>query len=1005
MSFTLLRALGALVAAAVILPISSSVSAQEAEGRRIEEVIVTAERKEASVQDTSISITAFTDQFLDDFGIRNQEDMQNFIPATTIQPYDATIRGVGRNFRALGGDPGVSTYMNEVYSEDLLTATAGTFWDVDRVEILRGPQGTLYGRNAIGGAMNILYKKPSNEFEGSVKGIVGNYDTREIYGMLNLPIIKDQLMIRVNGARRDRDGVIDDIGPDGGSLDGLGTQNGALLLRWTPTDTIDINFRRNWMNIDRSFGGANGGGLVVLNEEGLPFRNTTDIAAGYRFIDPMNTDPANIYDNDWYDQSRPILEFVNPETGAIDQAQYNRVGIDPANGFTGRNNPAAFLTNPLPRDAAEAEAQRLAGTVAGTSAEDAALYNDCVFPGKIKGDDVCAATNGQNNEEFVQTGTQFSFVWQVADALELKYIYGRNELIYHRYTDDDNTGNSTWDRTFYVNHEADYESHEVQAFYDIGDNLTFTSGIFFYDARIDQRGDFYPWQTNVRKFSEPYEDNTALSQGAAEALICGAPGGCTGDVIDPDTGATDQDAADAVVGAPATALLGMPSEMVTLFSARDACQAQEGGCVRGTPDSPAGITAATSLWGGDDGSNRNLDVIHGPRTVGTDLLYTTVTEREAFAAYTQGVWDINDLFTLTLGIRYGEDELKAEENLWYYEETSALNALYGGLIGINAANGGMVDDGTGNLVPTDIATHEGVPFALSIHRPFERKDDKITWRANLDWNINDSAMMYFGVTTGHRAGGYNLVFFSQTQTYDPEELIAYEIGYKTQFLDDTLQINGSFYYYDYDTIHTVGTEVSVATGNTTTSVLPAPGAEIFGIEAEGTWLATDRLTLGGNFSFTPSEYTETLLLADPSQADVPNSLYPGFANRTEDIKGNQLLQVPELKFTAWGNYRFPLSGGSNLDLNTVYSWIDKVYYSPFEREEESADSYGRWDARLSWTSAQGNIIITGFVNNILDDVGVLQVLRDGEQHRFRHSAGTTLPRMYGLEFTFSVGGL
>ena len=104
-----------------------------AEGRQIEEVIVTAERQEASIQDTSISITAFTGDFIDDFGIRNQEDLQNFVPATTIQPYDATVRGVGRNFRALGGDPGVATYMNGVYSEDLLTATAATFWDVERI--------------------------------------------------------------------------------------------------------------------------------------------------------------------------------------------------------------------------------------------------------------------------------------------------------------------------------------------------------------------------------------------------------------------------------------------------------------------------------------------------------------------------------------------------------------------------------------------------------------------------------------------------------------------------------------------------------------------------------------------------------------------------------------------------------------------------------------------------------------------------------------------------------
>jgi iron complex outermembrane receptor protein len=257
---------------------STSVFAAES-GRQIEEVIVTAERREASIQDTSISITAFTGEMLDDFGIRNQEDLQNFVPATTIQPYDATIRGVGRNFRALGGDPGVATYMNGVYSEDLLTATAATFWDVERVEVLRGPQGTLYGRNAVGGAINILYKQPSHEFDYSVKGIVGNFGTAETYGMINGSLIEDKLSARVNFSTRDRDGVIEEIGP-GSDLDGLGTRNVAAQFRYTPTDTLSFDVRFNKMEIDRDFGGANGGGLVVLDEEGQSFRNTTDMVAG-----------------------------------------------------------------------------------------------------------------------------------------------------------------------------------------------------------------------------------------------------------------------------------------------------------------------------------------------------------------------------------------------------------------------------------------------------------------------------------------------------------------------------------------------------------------------------------------------------------------------------------------------------------------------------------------------------------------------------------------------------
>src|SRR5512144_2075504 len=97
---------------------AQSVSAAETDRRQIEEVVVTAERKESTVSDTSISITAFTGQMLEDFGIRNQEDLQKYIPAAVIQPYDMAIRGVGRPYRALGADPGVATYLNGVYSED-----------------------------------------------------------------------------------------------------------------------------------------------------------------------------------------------------------------------------------------------------------------------------------------------------------------------------------------------------------------------------------------------------------------------------------------------------------------------------------------------------------------------------------------------------------------------------------------------------------------------------------------------------------------------------------------------------------------------------------------------------------------------------------------------------------------------------------------------------------------------------------------------------------------------
>ncbi len=973
----------------------------EEPGRRIEEIIVTAERRESSVRDTSIAISAFTGEFLDDFGIRNQEDLQNFIPATTIQPYDATIRGIGRNFRALGGDPGVATYMNGIYSEDLLTATAATFWDVQRIEVLRGPQGTLYGRNAVGGAINILYREPTDEAEAAFRSIYGNFGTQEYYGVVSGPLGSDKLSGRVNFSLRERDGVIDDIGW-GSDLDGLGTKNIALQLKFEPTDDITLNIRQNFMRIDRSFGGANGGGLVVLNENGEGSRVTDALVPGYRAIatdamgNPTNvanltTDP-NYFENDARVPG-DIFQFTNPTTGTPVWAQRIRPGIDPYDG-NGAQNAAASLDG-------------FNSTLPGTEA----LYNGCVFPGDITGDALCAATNGLNREQFDQDGTQLNFTWNLTDDIELHYLFGYNELTYQRTTDDDNTASRFHDRQFYVNHEAQYSSHEVQAFVDVNDAISFTSGIFFYDATIDQRGDFYSSLGEAR-MADPYMDKTEFAD-QAQADAFGAHFGVPAGTFTPGPGTSFY---NMYYGA-----ILQSTAPIDLYSAKDSCVGSAApSCQRNfSVENPqtggnrfAGLNFQQAPWYGDNGSNAGgilLDALHGPNTIGTDLLYATQTQRDAFAVYTQGVWDFSERFSLTAGVRYARDTIAAEENVWRYSETFGPDGAggtvlpeWGSLAEVNATNDGLVADGLGELTDaTPKVTNGGIPYQFSIYRPMERTDDKVTFRVNLDWDINESAMMYFSATSGYRSGGYTLVFFSQQPTYDPEELIAYEIGYKTLFFDETLQVNGSFFYYDYDNIHTTAVQVNSLGGNSTGTVT-APGGRVIGVEAELLWLATDYLTLGSNFSYTPSEYTADLELKDSANVETPASLFPFY--EAQNINGNQLLQVPEWKFTGWGSYRIPLSGGSDLEFFGVYSWTDEVYYSPFQSEAEKADPYGRLDMRATWRSNSQMWGISVFANNLLNDIGVLQVLREGEDEFFRHSGGTTVPRHFGVELTVALGG-
>ena len=901
-------------------------NARSTGGRQIEEVVVTAERQESSVQDTSISITAFTEGMMEDFGIRNQSDLQNLIPATVILPYDAAIRGVGRNFRSLGGDPGISTYMNGVYSEDLYTATIGSFWDIKRIEILRGPQGTLYGRNAIGGAMNFIYNEPTQEFEGAFKTIVGTFDTIDTYGALSGGLIDDVLAGRLSFSNRTHDGYIAE-GGEGPALDSGKERNVAAQLLWTPRDDFQAKIRYNDAQVDRVMGGADGGGLVVLRGESQDgqSRDYNRYAFGYRAIDMTVTDPMN---RGFYDSTQPIYTFTDPNGGADVQAQYIRPGIDRALDMNGDGT--------------------LGGTVGlpnfGYGIDADPEHCVCTDLKNIKGSDLCAYTNGVNMENYDQQGIQFEAERDATDTLSLKYIFGRNQSLYQRITDDDSTYSTAMDRQFYVNHEGDYQSHELQAFYDLGDSVTVTSGIFFYDAEINQRGDFYSEAKDPRFLN-------------ADPLSV------------------------AIVGA---------GTMVNLYSARDL-------------SAPDGVTQVrTGAWEGDAGSTA---IEKGPNTAATDLLYHTTTKRDAFAAYTQGVWNMSEDFTLTAGIRYATDEVFGEENLFRYTEAyvppGALAALgITNLAELNVFRGALDAD---TLQPTGNVhlLTSGIPLSLAVHRHMNRKDTKVTARLNIDWDFADNMMMYANVTSGYRSGGYNLVFFSATETYDPEELIAYEIGFKGQHLDNTLQVFASVYLYDYSNIHTFGAELS-ATGGTTTSVLEADGAQISGAEAEVMYLITDNLTLGGNLSFTPSEYTDDTFLSNTADFRVPNSLFSA-VDINYNLKGNQVLNVPDYKGSLFAMYNTPLGENGNIELLANYSWISKVYHTPFQDEYDSTPGYDRVDLRATWTSADEAWVVAGYINNVMDKIGVRQLEAHGEDQGFRRTGQLTEPRMGGIEVSYKFG--
>ncbi len=187
-----------------------SASADEgAEPSLVEELIVTAQKKEESIQDVPIAVSAFSAQALDERKIEGGPELLRAIPNVTFSKgnfsmYNFSIRGIGTKAISAGSDPAVAvSFNNSPLIRNRLFEQE--FLDVERVEVLRGPQGTLYGRNATAGVVNMIPKLPGPNLEAMMKAELGNYSTGRLSGMFNMPL-GDTLAIRVAGAMTQRDG-------------------------------------------------------------------------------------------------------------------------------------------------------------------------------------------------------------------------------------------------------------------------------------------------------------------------------------------------------------------------------------------------------------------------------------------------------------------------------------------------------------------------------------------------------------------------------------------------------------------------------------------------------------------------------------------------------------------------------------------------------------------------------------------------------------------------------
>ena len=253
--------------------------AEVAQQGGIEEITITAEKRESNVQDTPIAVTAITSDAIEQQGLEDFNDVQFIAPALVYGEIadmaQITMRGIGVDTSTIDAEPGVGLYQDGVYRGGL-TSSAGLFFDVERIEVLRGPQGTLYGRNTTGGALNVLTKLPGETYAVDAEALYGAYDRRRVFGALDAPLIDGVLGVRGAFSYDARGGYTDNL-LTGNEEDDAKAKQAKLAAVFTPTETLDIALRFNWINSD--YGGP-------------PFVKTFDYPAYPLFISA--TDPGGV---------------------------------------------------------------------------------------------------------------------------------------------------------------------------------------------------------------------------------------------------------------------------------------------------------------------------------------------------------------------------------------------------------------------------------------------------------------------------------------------------------------------------------------------------------------------------------------------------------------------------------------------------------------------------------------------------------------------------------------
>ncbi len=961
---------------------------------QIEEVVVTAQKRAEDVQTVPIAITAFTSQDLTTKQIKSFDDLQYNVPNVTYARSnfgagaDFQIRGIGVTAIGYDAEAGVAVVVDNVYLEAPPLAN-GDFYDLSDVEVLAGPQSTLYGRGAVGGVVSITTARPDLDAgSAQLMASYGNYNAKELEGDVNMPLVTDELALRVSGDWIDHSGYVTNI-YNGSHPDNEDEYSFRGSLRWEPSSNATLDLVGSLSNEQDN---------AMRSQKQLCTNDPTGVlgclpgSAGTGAINPYST--LGYIASSEQGMLNTYGAALGPTAGAL--GLYDLTSAQPA------------LASPLPTGARQVS----------TDFDPTYQAHDEFLSGEWKQQNITPWLDadlvlGYDHDSVTSQESYNNVPGATLPEPNLAIAEGTfSAVAAGLFTDQCLTGASPSatcgaQGAAYAAHYAPYFAVPGELPISSTQNLGVTGGDYKYtpysEAYDQSNGEANQWSAELRfdsHFSGPFNFRVGgyyLSERT------------TGNYF---VNASTLDYPGIVIGGLTPVLTDylanihvLPSGTPTNSAANQACLSN--GCILGP-----------SYYNNDGAFNSLEDAaIYG------ELYYTPIP----------------DTLKFTAGLRFSEDD----------KDQIGRIELYSAYLPIGTTN---ETNALATAVSQGQVTFAAPPAGNNIYEVSHAQFDEYTGHFTADWtpklSFTDQTLVYATFSRGYKAGGFNPGIepgLSISPSYAPEFINDYELGTKNTLLNGTLQANADLWYYDY-----TGLQVSEIANNT--SLNNNINAKLYGAEGEFIYQPIDQLQFTLNIAETHTGIGANTYLVDqrnptggdpdavlikddtisastgencvlyyrgtgpaPSPANVampnnpfanPNGGYAADASSgvavanfgpcnpatltatqmtalnaaglfytstqahqfpdgvEENLKGNELQDTPDFDTTIGAQWTQPVGGDYNIVAHVDYYWQSHTWGRIFEDGSDYMPGYGNMNATLTLNAPDNKWYVQAFIKNV-----------------------------------------